>query len=158
VVELPERTGQRFELALDIHPDETADLELLDDHGWKLVEPRAVAGDPNAFRRYVQESRAEFCVAQGVYVGTGSGWFSDRTVRYLASGKPALVQDTGFRSLYPTGAGLVPFATLDEAVAGAESIARDYDAHSAAARALAARYFDTDVVLPQLLADAGVAA
>src|SRR5207249_4043766 len=81
--------------------------------GWQLVDPCVAAGDPHAFRGYVQGSWAEFSVAQGVYVETESGWFSDRTVRYLASGKPALVQDTGFSRLYPVGEGLLAFCTLD---------------------------------------------
>ena len=89
--------------------------------------PAVVASGPVAFRQYVQASGAEFSVAQGIYVETQSGWFSDRTVRYLASGKPALVQDTGFSRNYPVGEGLVAFRTMDEAVAGAERIARDYD-------------------------------
>lgn len=155
-LELPERARQRFELALDIHPEETSDLARVRRHGWRVVDPRAVAGDPLAYRRYVQGSSAEFGVAQGVYVETRSGWSSDRTARYLASGKPALVQDTGLQSLYPTGEGLVPFTTLDEAVEGAASIARDYDAHAEAARALAERYFDATVVLARLLEEAGV--
>ena len=75
------------------------------------MDPRTAAPDPDAFRRYVQGSGAEFSVAQGVYVETHSGWFSDRTVRYLASGKPALVQDTGFGRNYPVGEGLVAFPT-----------------------------------------------
>ena len=89
-----------------------------------------VAADPFAFRRYVQQSGAEFSVAQGIYVETRSGWFSDRTVRYLASGKPALVQDTGFGRNYPAGRGLVPFRTLEEAVRGADLITRDYEVHA----------------------------
>jgi hypothetical protein len=80
--------------------------------------------DPDALRRYVQGSGAEFSVAQEVYTQTRSGWFSDRTVRYLASGKPALVQDTGFCRNYPVGEGLLAFSTLEEAVAGAGRIAR----------------------------------
>ena len=69
--ELPTRSGRTFELALDIHPDERADLEALRDNGWRLVDPREVAGDPDAFRHYVQGSGAEFSVAQGIYVETG---------------------------------------------------------------------------------------
>ena len=155
-LELPERAPQRFELALDIHPQETTDLARVRRHGWHLVDPRAVAGDPLAYRRYLQGSSAEFGVAQGVYVETRSGWASDRTARYLASGKPALIQDTGLDGLYPAGEGLVPFTTLDEAVEGAASIARDYDAHAEAARALAEGYFDATVVLARLLQEAGV--
>jgi hypothetical protein len=152
-VELPARAPQRFELALDIHPEETRDLALLTRNGWHLVDPRALAADPDAFRRYVQSSGAEFSVAQGIYVETESGWFSDRTVRYLASGKPALVQDTGFSRVLPTGEGLLAFRTLDEAVAGAARIADDYAAHSRAARALAEQWFDSDLVVGALLED-----
>jgi hypothetical protein len=155
--ELPRRAPQQFEVALDIHPADGKDLDLLRGHGWRVVDPRAVVPDPGAFRRYVQTSGAEFSVAQGIYVETASGWFSDRTVRYLASGKPALIQDTGFGRNYPAGEGLVPFRTLDEAVVGAERIRRDYDRHCRAARALAEEYFDSDRVLGKLLEEVGVA-
>jgi hypothetical protein len=104
----------------------------------------------------VQGSAAEFSVAQGIYVETNSGWFSDRTTRYLASGKPALVQDTGFSRRMCNGEGLVPFRTVDEAAAGAERIARDYARHCAAARAAAETYFDSDKVLRAMLDAAGV--
>ena len=93
-------------------------------------------------------------MAQGVYVETRSGWFSDRTTRYLASGKPALVQETGLSSAIETGAGLLTFETLDGAVAGAAAILSDHAGHSAAARRLAEEYFDSDRVLTRLLEDA----
>jgi hypothetical protein len=153
-VELPGRAPQRFELALDIDPAETRDLELLAATGWRLVDPQAVACTPDAFRRYVRGSGAEFSVAQGIYVETRSGWFSDRSVRYLASGKPALLQDTGFGRTLPTGEGLLPFTTLDEAVAGAARIAADYEAHCRAARRLAEEWFDSDLVVAAVLEDA----
>ena len=154
VFSLPSRSGREFELALDIHPDECADLQALRDNGWRLVDPREAAGDADAFRRYVQGSGAEFSVAQGIYMETGSGWFSDRTTRYLASGKPALVQDTGFSRSIPTGEGLLSFRTLEEAVAGAEAIVSDYDRHAVAARAVAEANFDSDRILEKLLEDA----
>jgi len=153
-LELPERAPGSFELALDIHPAEERDLALLREHGWELVDPHRVARDPVSFREYVQGSGAEFSVAQGIYVDTGSGWFSDRTVRYLASGKPALVQDTGFTRALPAGEGLLAFRTLDEAAAGARAIAEDYERHSRAARRLAEEEFDSDRVLSRLLEEA----
>jgi hypothetical protein len=156
-IELPERVPQTFEIALDIHPAEEKDLNLLKRYGWRLVDPRVAAPDPDAFRRYVQGSGAEFSVAQGVYVETSSGWFSDRTVRYLASGKPALVQDTGFGRNYPVGEGLVAFRTPEEAIAGAGRIGRDYEEHCRAARTLAEEYFDSDKVLGRFVEEAGVA-
>ncbi|HYG33633.1 MAG TPA: hypothetical protein VEC99_02535, partial [Clostridia bacterium] len=114
------------------------------------------AETPDCFRRYIQESAAEFSVAQGVYVDTKSGWFSDRTVRYLASGRPALVQDTGFSRNYPTGKGLVAFRTMEEAVEGASRIASDYSEHSQAARSIAESFFDSDKVISELLAEIGM--
>src|SRR6185312_15870439 len=92
---------------------------------------------------------AEFSVAQGVYVDMRTGWFSDRTVRYLATGRPALVQDTGFAANLPTGVGLVPFATFEEAVRGARAITASWDEHAAAARDIAERCFAAEVVLPR---------
>ena len=154
---LPARAGTACELALDIHEDEVADLNLLRGGGWTLVDPRAAAADPDAYRRYIQQSRAEICVAKNMYVETRSGWISDRSVCYLASGKPVLAQDTGFTKTLPTGAGLIPFTTLDEAVAGVEEIETRYDFHSAAARDLASEYFDSDVVLARLLEQVGAA-
>jgi hypothetical protein len=153
---LPRSAPQTFEIALAIDPADCRDVEAMQENGWSLVDARAVACDPFAFRRYIQESSAEFSVAQGIYVQTQSGWFSDRTVRYLASGKPALVQDTGFGQRYPTGRGLVPFRTLDEAVRGADMIAREYEMHSNAARAIAEEFFDSDKVITSLLRQVGV--
>lgn len=147
---------QQLEVAVDIHPADNADRELLAHHGWVLVPPAEVASTPHAFRHYVQHSGGEFSVAQGIYVETGSGWFSDRTVRYLSSGLPALVQDTGLAQRYPMGAGLISFRTPQEAVEAARLVAADYDHHRAAARALAEKFFDAATVLRRLLADANV--
>jgi hypothetical protein len=154
-VTLPRIVDRQFEIALDIHPNETDDLRLLHENGWNIADPVQVAGDPAQFRQYIQQSGAEFSVAQAVYVETNSGWFSDRTTRYLASGKPALVQDTGFQRNLPTGVGLLTFHNLDDAVAGAKMIASDYDAHCKAARRLAEEYFDSDKVLGRLIDDIG---
>lgn len=148
-IELPQRASGKFEIALDIHPSETRDLSSLRDHGWQIVDPKKTAADPNAFRDYIQKSSAEFSAAQGVYVQTRSGWFSDRTAAYLASGKPVLVQDTGTR--LPAGEGFIPFCTVEEAVAGAQRIAGDYRRHCLAARALAEAYFDSAKVLTAFL-------
>lgn len=156
-LELPHHVGAPFELALDIHPADGKDRAALEENGWRLVPPEVAAGGPAAFRRYVQGSGAEFSVAQGVYVHTRSGWFSDRTTRYLASGRPALVQDTGFSRTYPVGDGLLAFSTLDEAVAGAENILGSYEHHCRSARALAEEWFDARAVLGRLCEEVGVA-
>jgi hypothetical protein len=154
---LPLRTGFPCQLALDIHPSETRDRTLLAANGWELVDPRQVAGDPERYRNYVRDSRAEFMAAKGMYVQARSGWLSDRSLCYLASGRPVLAQDTGLRQLYPTGEGLLTFTTLEEAAAGAETLMHDYPRHARVARALAEEFFESDKVLGRLLAKLGVA-
>jgi hypothetical protein len=153
---LPRGAPGRFEVALDIDDADRTDRDLLRRNGWALPDPRTVAGDPEAFAAYVRGSGAECSVAQSVYVRTGSGWVSDRTTRYLASGRPALVQDTGLGRTVPTGEGLLTFRTIEEAVTGAESIAADYERHAKAARMLAEEAFDSDLVLTRMLEETGV--
>jgi hypothetical protein len=142
-----------FEQALEIHPAETADIALLREHGWKLVDPKTVAGGPKTYRRYIVESKAEFLVPKQIYVATRSGLLSDRSAYYLATGRPVLARDTGLGELYPLGDGLIAFSTLDEAVAGVEAIQHDYRRHCRAAREIAEEYFDSDKVLAKLLND-----
>jgi hypothetical protein len=153
---LPGRTRASFELALDIDPADERDRALLLDDGWALAAPRDVAADARSYRSYVQDSRAELMIAKGMYVQARSGWFSDRSACYLASGRPVLAQDTGLRDHYPVGTGLLTFSTLEEAVASVELLDRSYDVHAAAARSLAETYFDSDRVLGRLLSEIGV--
>jgi hypothetical protein len=156
-LELPRITGQKFELALEIHPADASDRAHLERAGWMLADPRVVAGDPSAYRQYVQGSLAEICVAKNMYVQTKSGWFSDRSACYLASGKPVLHQDTGLRHIYPSGEGLFIFSTLDEAAAAVDAIRSDYERHSRAARAIAEEFFDAKRVVSILLEKVSVA-
>jgi hypothetical protein len=153
LVELPARAGTRFEVALSIDPGDAADRYLLEKHSWTIVDPRVVAASPADYRRYVRGSSAEFSPAQGIYVETGCGWVSDRTACYLASGRPAVVQDTGIGAALPLGEGLLTFRTLGEAVDAVARVRSDWAAHSAVARALAEEYFDSDTVLRKLLED-----
>ena len=146
----------RFEVALDIAPADHADVALLRAHRWELSDPTALAATRD-FRRFVRDSGAEFSPAQNIYVDTRSGWFSDRTVRYLASGRPALVQDTGFAEHLPTGAGLLAFATVGEAVAGARELMADYPRHRDAARRIAEEHFAGPRAIAPLLRAAGLA-
>jgi hypothetical protein len=154
---LPAATGARFELALDIHPDETADLGLLRDGGWTLVDPARAAGSIDTYRSFIAGSAAELMVAKGMYVASASGWMSERSLCYLASGRPVLAQDTGLGELYPTGEGLLTFSTLDEAATGVRAIRDDYARHARAARELAEAHFDSDKVLGRLLDRLGAA-
>lgn len=153
---LPTRTAATFEMALDIHPGDRKDRDLLRGHSWRLIDPKQVAGDAVAFREYVQRSGAEFSVAQQIYIDTKSGWFSDRTVRYLASGKPVVVEDSGFRANYPCGQGLMAFCSPDEALCQVESVSKNYAIHARAARQIAEQYFDSNRVLGGLLNEIGI--
>lgn len=147
---LPRLTGRHFEIALDIDPADHQDLEAIRKHGWSVLDPRTVAADPWEYRDYIQRSGAEFSVAKNLYVQARTGWFSDRSACYLASGKPVLTQDTGFGDAYPTGEGLLTFGSLEEAVGGVEAIMAEPDRHRQAAREFAETYLDTDRVLPRL--------
>ena len=155
VFDVPQRISAEFEIALDIHEGDGRDRDALVTHGWRLVPPAEAVGTPQSFQKYVQDSMAEFSVAQGVYAHAQSGWFSDRSTRYLASGRPVLVQDTGLATI-PCGDGIVIFSTPDEAAAGAEDILARYAQHSAAARDLAATHFASDLVLGRLLDEVGL--
>jgi hypothetical protein len=106
---------------------------------------------PWSYRDFIAGSRAEFSVAKHGYVHMRGGWFSDRSVCYLASGRPTLVQDTGLGDWLPTGEGVVTFHDPASAVAGIEHINADYDRHRRAARQIAEEYFATERVLPSLL-------
>jgi hypothetical protein len=148
-----QQSSAAFEVALDIHPEDRADTEMLRSNGWTVVDPGEVASSPDSYRRYIQQSAGEFSPAQGLYVEMASGWFSDRTTRYLASGRPAVVQDTAFSGDIPVGEGLLAFRTVEEAVAGVDDVLADYGRHSRAARRLAEERFDSDVVLGGVLED-----
>lgn len=147
-----------FELALEIHPGDAADRESLREHGWELVDPAAATPTPAAYRDYLGASGAEFSVAQGVYAETASGWFSDRTAAYLASGRPAVVEETGLPENLVVGEGLLTFTGLEGAAAAARRVVADPVAESEAARDFAERHLDSDLVLERLLGAIGVAA
>jgi hypothetical protein len=152
---LPRLTDADFELALSIHPDEKPDLAALAENGWKLVDPVGVAGTPGRYRDFIQRSRAELGIAKSGYVASRSGWFSDRSACYLASGRPVLAQETGFSDFLPAGEGLLAFTTLEDAAAGVKELERDYALHARRARELAVESFDSDKVLARLLEKVG---
>ena len=152
LLDLPARAAVRFRLALGIHPDERADLEALASNGWELADPVAAAGRPRDYRAFIQRSWAEFGLAKLGYVASRCGWFSDRSLCYLASGRPVVAQDTGFGDWLPAGEGVLAFSDADGAAAAVESLRSGYARHRRAARALAEDVFRADRVLGRLLA------
>jgi len=147
---VPRDSGLDFELALDIDPEDYADASRLIDGGWRLSDPCSVSDTPEHYQRYVQSSLAEFGIAKGMYVQARTGWLSDRTACYLASGRPAIVQDTGLDCI-ETGTGLLTFSTPEEARSAAHAVHADWSRHSRAARALAEEHLDSDRVLRKLV-------
>ena len=142
--DLPQRTTERFQLALAIHPEETRDIAALAEHGWGLLDPAHVADTPAKYRRFIQGSKAEFGIAKSGYVRSRCGWFSDRSACYLASGRPVIAQRTGFNERLPTGEGLFEFSTAHDVLTAIDSMNSDYELHSHAARELCESYFDSD--------------
>ena len=149
-IDLPTRTPQRFELAIN------GPQTLLREHGWDTVDAMHVSRTPWDYRDFIHRSKAEFGVAKHTYVATHSGWFSDRTECYLASGRPALVQDTGWTNHLPAGEGLLSFASPEDAVAGIDRINTDYARHAKRAAEIARAHFDARVVLARLVDEASV--
>lgn len=149
-LDLPRRTPSEIELAIG----GAAPAARLIAHGWWIVDAHAQSTTMADYQRYLQASRGEWSIAKHTYVALRSGWFSTRSAVYLASGKPVVVQDTGWSEHYPTGAGLIGFTTIDEAAAGLAAVEAEYRRHCDAARALAEREFAAPAVLGRLLADA----
>ncbi len=151
IIDLPSRFADvTLEIALDIHPGDDADRRALIGAGWSLTDPAAASSTPERFRSYIQRSAGEASVAQGVYVHTACGWFSDRTARYLAAGRPVVVQDTGFTRNVTSGAGLLAFTDTASAAAAIDEVRADYTHHAEAARNVARRHFDPVTIITDL--------
>ena len=146
---LPGLTAQPLRLALT-----GAAPDACSQHGWDVVVGWESSYSPDTYQTFVSTSRGEFAVAKHGYVATRGGWFSDRSVCYLASGRPVLVQDTGLGDWLPIGEGVLTFRDVTGAVEGIDAINSDYERHRRTARDVAERYFSTDRVLPTLLEEA----
>jgi hypothetical protein len=146
LIDLPRRAGRRFALAVGGAPE-----AKLRSFGWRLFDPIAVARNPWTYQRFIRRSRAEFSVAKHGYMVSKSGWFSERSACYLATGRPILVQDTGFSEWLSAGEGVLTFASADEALAGIASIDARYAAHCRAAREIAEAFFDGRHVIAALI-------
>lgn len=147
---VPERARQEMEIALRLPEGYEEDAASLREHGWTISDPLQLR-DLADYQRFVRASRGEFSVANQRYTEYRSGWFSERSARYLASGKPVIVQSTGFEDHVAAGKGLLTYTTLDEAVAAIESVNSDYLEHCAAARAIAEQHFDGAALLAGML-------
>lgn len=148
VRDLPRRAAGPFEIALGSASAPRDDLSRL---GWQIVDPLVVTRDPWFYQAYLRQSHGELSVAKHGYVASHSGWFSERTACYLASGRPAIVQDTGFSAHIPCGEGLFAFDDASSALDAIVQVDANYDGNCRTARNLAAAYFDSNSVLTSLL-------
>jgi len=151
-LDLPRRTRVPIEVAIA----GAAPAARLRDHGWHVVSAPDRSATMESYRSYLGGARGEWSVAKNVYVALRTGWFSGRSAVYLALGKPVVVQDTGWPRYYPTGCGLIPFETVEQAAAALETVDGDYRRHSEAARAIAESEFAAEKVLHKLLVDCGL--
>lgn len=150
-LDLPRRVPRPLELALCLAPDEDEDRAMLRERGWRLVDAYEVAAGPWDYQRYIQGSLGEFSAVKPSCVRLQNAWVSDRTLCYLASGKPAVVQHTGASRFLPDAEGLFRFETLEDAARALQIVMSDYDRHSRSARALAAEFFDARKVASRVL-------
>jgi hypothetical protein len=154
VMDLPLRTRERLEVALATTEEGIPERFLA--HGWRLEDPHAISRTATVYRRYIQGAKGEFSVEKEDNVRLRTGWFSDRTVCFLAAGRPCVIQDTGFDTRLPTGTGLLSWRTPDEALEALERVAKDYEHHARTASAIAREYFEASVLLRPILEAAGV--
>jgi len=154
LVNLPHKTSEKLEIATDLHPEDKTTGEFLEG-GWSLIEAGPLNSPWQRYRDYVAQSRGEFCVAKNGYVRSRCGWFSDRSVAYLALGRPVILQDTGWTDFYPQGEGLFSFHDEASAVIALETVAKDPIRHALAARAIAEKYCSAPIVVNQLLETIG---
>jgi hypothetical protein len=147
--ELPQQLGPIFEIA--VRSRWTSPHAMLHQAGWGIADIDGISRDPWTYQAFIQGSKAEFSIAKAGYVETRSGWFSERSAAYLATGRPVLHQDTGFSDWLPCGKGVFAFRSPEDVIDAVSRIDADYDTHCRAARELAAEYFSVERVLPPLI-------
>jgi len=154
IEDLPKLDFAEFEIALGGH---NPPKQYMREHGWSVIDSVNCSRTIGTYRAYIQHSRGEVSVAKNVYVATHSGWFSCRSVCYLAASRPVVVQDTGFSEFIPTGEGLFSFNNIDQAISAIEEVEKNYKKHQKSAQDIAREYFDADKVIIKILKEVGIA-
>lgn len=152
-IDLPRLSGAAFDLAV---AGKATPRERLEAHGWRLCDPHRLTWTVESYWNLIRASRGEFSVCKHGFVATRSGWFSDRSAAYLASGRPVVMQDTGFSEHLPVGRGLFAVDTVEQAAAAIEAIEADYDRHSRWAREIAEEHLESTKVLLRVLDGIGI--
>lgn len=145
---LPQYSQEQFQLAMG---SASAPRDQLSTMGWQILDPLGVSRTPDDYQTFIQNSKGEWSIAKAGYVLSQSAWFSERSAGYLASGRPVIVQDTGFSKFLDTGMGVLAFNNIEEALTALDEVNVAYDQHCRAAREIAANYFEASKVLNQLL-------
>lgn len=151
---LPKYLSQSLELSIPEATGVVEEKQTLVNQGWRIKDSFETSSTPWDYQRYIQNSRGEFSCARPSCLRLQNAWISDRTLCYLASGKPAIVQHTGSSRFLPDNAGLFRFHTIEEAVRCLETAVADYERHCRLARALAEEYFDAEKVAKRVLEQA----
>lgn len=151
--ELPGLVKVKVELAL---AGNEAPVQELRNMGWSIRNPHKITESFDSFRQYLADSRGEFSFCKNVYVENNNGWFSDKSGAYLASGRPVVLQDTGFGQDLPTGEGLFAVKSAEEAAEAINEIEKDYPKHSGKAREIAKEYLEAKTVMGNFLKDLGI--
>jgi hypothetical protein len=153
--ELPGFTRQPLELALFLRTEKDAEeRRQMENRGWRIRRSSDVAGTPEAYQAYIQGARGEFSCVKPSCIRFQNAWISDRTLCYLASGKPVVVQNTGPSAFLPNGEGMFRFSTMEEAARAFETINQDYERHCLAARRIAETLFDARQITGEILSQA----
>jgi hypothetical protein len=153
-LDLPLRRDVPFELAVGVN-DEVD--RLLREKGWRRTDSMHVSRNPACYRKYIQQSRGEFTVARDQYTRPKTGWFSDRSVCYLAAGRPVITEETGFSKFLPSGEGLFGFSSMDDILRAIDTIESDYEGNCRAAREIAHEHLAAEKVVGDLISRAGLA-
>jgi hypothetical protein len=149
---VPSKVHAHFELALNL--EHTDEQRLIESHGFKVHDAHIIAATPLNYRSFIQNSAGEFSCAKPGYVKRKTAWVSDRTLCYLASGRPCVVQDTGPSQFLPTHSGLHRFSDLSGAVKAINTVIGNYEREALAARSVAEEFFDAHKVCTSLLSRA----
>jgi hypothetical protein len=150
-LKLPHKADARLELALSLGTDEQDERASLEREGWVIRDAASVCGSPSDYQSYIQNSRGEYSCAKPSCVRLQNAWISDRTLCYLASGKPAVVQHTGASRFLPDADGLLRFRNFEEAIHLLAETEVNYARHCKSARVLAETFFDASKVAHKLL-------
>jgi hypothetical protein len=151
-MDLPIKVPARFELALCV--GDAAEVARIEHHGFKVIDSHKIATTPLQYRAFIQSSAGEFSAAKPSCVRYRTAWISDRTICYLASGKPCVVEDTGPSDVLPSGKGLHRVRDAEAAAAALIRIAEHYDDEARAAREIVKSTFDATQICSRILARA----